>query len=751
MSVLDKLKSASARLGPNKLKRAKQALKNYGLREFVRRGAARLRGTDSAHMDGGRRLVVTNESYYPPKELHGFKVRSRVVFVTAPSKDSITQIEIRTKSGGSKADSRLRLEICDGDAVIASGSAGVVEDGGDTVIRFPPLHGVFGHPLRFTLTAEGEGTGILVNPAKEKDGFAVEGGGSIACRIYGMEGEDPYQEWISWNDPAPDELERQRRVKSMGRTGVIFAADSPDDKKTAAFLRSLQEQTYGDWHAYVVCRPETEEAWNELTKENPRLTCLLQSEDMTTKELAESVEEDIVLLAGSGTILAPHALFSCAEAAKQNPDADFMYFDEDILGAADGARREPFFKPDYSPNLLLAYNYIGSVVAVRRDLLAKTDTRSAYDLVLQSADASKRILHIPDVLFHVVAAEGESAGRACAADLPAVEAALKRRGISADVRFEPDVERFEGDYALPAPAPRVLILIPSHDGADMLRECITSILEKTDYPNYEIVIIENNSKEEETFEYYEELRDVPNMQILTWNHPFNFAQINNWAVRQTESKGDLLLFLNNDTSVITPDWLTRMAALCARPDVGAVGAKLLYPDNTIQHGGVVMRMMGIAGHAHLGQPAGADGSFGRLQTVFDVSGATGACLMVPRSVFEKVGGFDEQYVLAFNDVDLCLKIRELGLTILFEPRAELYHYESKTRGYEITPEQQKRFRNEQIIWIRKWLEKYPGDPFYNPNLRYDTCGFDTAPEKSGESMKRVAKPYDDLIDAEIEP
>jgi GT2 family glycosyltransferase len=260
----------------------------------------------------------------------------------------------------------------------------------------------------------------------------------------------------------------------------------------------------------------------------------------------------------------------------------------------------------------------------------------------------------------------------------------------------------------------VSVIIPNKDNAAMLERCLRSVAANS-YPQYEIIVVENNSREQETFDLYSRLQSQPNTRVAKWNGSFNYSAANNFAV--THARGEVILFLNNDVEGITNDWMQRMLEHVLRPEVGAVGAKLYYPNDTIQHGGVILGLGGIAGHAHHWLPRYHSGYFGRLLFTQNLSAVTAACLMTKRKVFDEVGGFDERLVLAFNDVDLCVKIRRKGYTIIWTPFAELYHHESLTRGQDNCPEKQARFRSEVALFAKKWGKVLKaGDPYYSPNL-----------------------------------
>lgn len=270
--------------------------------------------------------------------------------------------------------------------------------------------------------------------------------------------------------------------------------------------------------------------------------------------------------------------------------------------------------------------------------------------------------------------------------------------------------------------PLISTLIPNKDHVSDLRKCIVSIQEKTSYPNYEIIVIENNSEEEKTFQYYQLLEKRRNIRVDRWNGKFNYSAINNFGY--TFAKGEYILLLNNDTEVISADWLQEMLMYAQRGDVGAVGAKLYYPDNTVQHGGVVLGVGGVAAHLHCNRQKEDPGYMGRLIYAQDLTAVTAACMMLPRKVWEETGGLDESFEVAFNDVDLCMRIRQKGYLIVFTPYAELYHYESKSRKADDTPEKRARFVGEVERFQARWAKELEaGDPYYNPNFSLDDANF----------------------------
>ena len=349
------------------------------------------------------------------------------------------------------------------------------------------------------------------------------------------------------------------------------------------------------------------------------------------------------------------------------------------------------------------------------------DGSQDYDFILRCCEQAKQVIHIPKVLYHwrchmnSVAANPESKAYAYEAGCRAIQEHYRRVGIEAEVEMTKHPGWYRSHVKIQG-EPLVSIIIPNKDHIDDLEKCLSSVYEKSTWKNYEILIVENNSEEQETFEYYKNLSwRYPKARVLTWKEGFNYAAINNFAVK--EAKGSYLLFLNNDVEVISPGWIEEMLMICQQQDVAIVGAKLYYPDNLIQHAGVVLGMGGIAGHIMCMASCEDKGYFGRAVNVQEISAVTAACMLMKAEDFQAVGGFDEEFVVAFNDIDLCMKARAAGKKVVFTPYAELYHYESKSRGMEDTPEKQFRFEKETKRFEEKWGDEMAkGDPYYNPNL-----------------------------------
>ena len=437
-------------------------------------------------------------------------------------------------------------------------------------------------------------------------------------------------------------------------------------------------------------------------------------------------------------VMHPSLLFECVKTVCEK-DADYVYTDEATFTSPNlDDLIVLHFKPDYSPDNLRANNYICHFSMFDADLLKKTglfrpeyDGSQDHDMILRLTEEAKHVCHIPKILYY-----WRSHPNSVAADIGAKTYAIDaaKRAVHDHMRdyygIEVEVEStraFPTIFQIKYPIngePLISIVIPNKDHVEDLRRCITSIEKKSTWKNYEIVVVENNSVEQSIRDYYKELGSDPKVKIVTYEGGFNYSRINNVGVKET--KGEYLLFLNNDTEVISPDWMEQLLMYAQRKDVGAVGAKLYYADNTIQHAGVVIGLGAhrSAGHTHYKMPREHLGYMGRLCYAQDVTAVTGACLMVKKSIYEEVDGLDESFTISLNDVDLCLKIREKGYLNIFTPFAELYHYESKSRGYEDTPEKQKRFLSEINYMKAHWSEILTkGDPYYNENFSLNTCNY----------------------------
>jgi GT2 family glycosyltransferase len=552
---------------------------------------------------------------------------------------------------------------------------------------------------------------------------------------------DEYRRWIARHEANETELARQRthRFSRSPKISIVAPVYNPPAEFLEAMIASVRNQTYSNWELCVAdasSSPHVRPILKKAAASESRIKAHFLDANLgivgNSNAAASLATGDFLGLLDHDDVLAPFALHEIIAALNDNPDADFLYSDEDKLDPH-GDRVEPNFKPDWSPETLRSRNYICHFTVLKRDLFHAIggfrpgfDGSQDYDLVLRASEHARQIVHVPRVLYHwrmhaasTAFAKGTK-NYAYDAGKRAVGEHLARLGIDASVHDGPILGTYQAVYHLRT-QPLVSVVIPNKDQVALLSRCIES-LAKSSYANYEVVIVENGSQLPETHAYYRELAKQPHVRIVEWVRPFNYAAVNNFAA--TQARGELLLFLNNDTEAINPDWLEAMVKQAMQPGVGAVGAKLYYADDTIQHAGIVVGMGGVAGHSHLFYPRQAEGYMQRLRITQNVAAVTGACLLMPRAVFEKVGGFDEGFVLAFNDVDLCLSVLQAGYRVVWTPDAELYHLESKTRGYEDTAEKQARFKREYDLFHLKWSSVLKaGDPYFSPHFRLDRPDF----------------------------
>ncbi len=469
----------------------------------------------------------------------------------------------------------------------------------------------------------------------------------------------------------------------------------------------------------------------------------------SNKALKMATGEFVVLLDNDDEI-APDALFECVKALNSDKNLDFIYSDEDKIDAK-GRRVSPFFKPDWSPDLFFSMNYTCHLSCFRKQIVDEIggfrlgyEGSQDYDLTLRIIEkiSSERIHHIPKVLYHwreletSTASSPDSKNYTLEASIKALQDYLRRNNIEGEVIEGLTPGRFYIKRKIVEPK-KVSIIIPFRDQPAMLKKCVTSVLAKTEYSDYEIILVDNQSQEERTKKYLARLAQNGKIKILNYDQPFNFSAINNFAVENCD--GDYILLLNNDTEVIVKDWLNAMVREIQRPEVGVVGAKLLYPNKTVQHAGVVLGM-GIAGHAFKYLPDANEGYRSQAKILRNYSAVTGACLMTKKKLYREVGGLDEQNLkIAYNDVDFCLKIRKKGFLVVYTPYAKLYHYESLSRGDDESikkedPEKLKRIVSERKFMAEKWQDWIDNDPYYNPNLTRRKEDFSLRTEKLPPKM-----------------
>ncbi|ODB99045.1 hypothetical protein A3197_15620 [Candidatus Thiodiazotropha endoloripes] len=510
-------------------------------------------------------------------------------------------------------------------------------------------------------------------------------------------------------------------------------------------IDSVLAQTYDDWELCIADDASTKSHIKRILKEYEtrykRIKVVYREENghisAATNSALELATGQFVGLMDHDDVLAPHALFFVAQEIILHPDASVFYSDEDKLNSEE-VRYDHYFKPDFNPDLMRSHNMICHFGVYRRSLLEKVggiregyEGAQDYDLALRclrELDTRKEVRHIPWILYHwraipeSTASGADAKSYAMKAAINAVKDDLENRGIEAKVTESKLIAgMIRVKYPLPEVQPLVSIIIPTRNGEALVRQCIESIKNRTEYNNYEIVIVDNQSDDPKTLEYFSQLGSVDGVKVIRYDHPFNFSAINNFAVKQTT--GELLCFMNDDIEVISPGWLDEMVSQGVRPEIGAVGARLWYPDGRLQHGGVVLGLGGVAGHAMKYTYEENRGYMGRSVLVQNYTAVTAACMLVRREVFESVDGFDEENLaVAFNDVDICIRIYQQGYNNLWTPYAEFYHHESASRGAEDTPEKQRRFSGEAQYMLDKYGPLLERDPAYNPNLT--RCGED---------------------------
>ena len=548
-----------------------------------------------------------------------------------------------------------------------------------------------------------------------------------------------YQKWLNKNYPTPEILKQKAQKVENFSYKPLISLIMPAFNTPECFLReaieSVLNQVYSEWELCIADDASSEDlrkVLEEYSAKDSRIKVVFRRENGHISRCSNSALEiatgEFIALLDHDDLLTPDALYEIVSLLDRHPEADMIYSDEDKIDDR-GKLSEPFFKPDWCPDSFLSRMYTCHLGVYRREIINEIggfregyEGSQDYDLVLRFTEKTDNIFHIPKILYHwrihsqSAASNPDVKPYAAIAAEKALADAMQRRGEEGQVTQAGSlvghyIVRYKiSEYKL------VSIIIPTRDLGDTLDKCLTSIFEKTAYPNYEVILIDNGSKEQKTVDIFAkwQQKEPDRFKIYPFDVPFNYSKINNYGVGKAQ--GDYLLFLNNDTEVLTSDWIDAMVEQAQRNSIGAVGAQLLYPDNTIQHAGVVMGIGGVANHSHKHFSINSPGYFGQIMTVNNYSAVTAACLMCRREVFETVGGFEEKLKVAFNDVDFCLKIVQKGYRNIYLPQVMLYHYESKSRGYEDTPEKLIRFHQEVEYMENKWKEFIKYDPCYNPNL-----------------------------------
>ena len=549
-----------------------------------------------------------------------------------------------------------------------------------------------------------------------------------------------YDTWLRIMRVSRQELFAQRKTKFSyaPKFSVVVPLYHTPAKFLKDLVRSMMYQSYANWELCLV----------NASPEDVHLTSLLENWAMRDKRIrvirleknlgiAQNTNAGIAASTGEfiafldhDDFLEPDALFCYADALNKDKTIDVFYSDEDKTDEYAAHYFYPHFKSDFNIDLLHANNYMCHFLAVRKSLVdtvgglnEKFDGAQDYDFVLRLTENTKKIYHCPRILYHWRCSNQSTAANqgnkmyAIHAGKAALNAHYKRIGWNARAQEGAVDGWYQTKFTLKE-EPLVSILIPNKDHTDDLDVCLNSFFERADYQNYEFIIIENNSVLPETFAYYEKIeKEHDNVKVVYWEAGFNYSTINNFGFKF--AKGDYIMLLNNDVELITPDIFQSMLGFCMRPEVGIVGAKLLYNDHTVQHAGVLVGAGGLADHVFKGIHEDDPGYMGRAISSQDVSAVTAACLLVKRSVYEEVGGLEDEFQVAFNDVDFCLKVRKAGYLIVYDADVKLFHYESKSRGMEDTTERFIRFGNEMMLLNSKWdiLSTFV-DPYYNPNLSY---------------------------------
>ena len=557
-------------------------------------------------------------------------------------------------------------------------------------------------------------------------------------RLFGKESvaEGGYEAWLARHKVDKRTLRRQKHAAFAQKPLIsivipLYCTPLPYLKE---LLESVRRQSYENWQLCLADGSPDDKAKEFIEKHYGREKRIVYRKLEENGGISVNTNEAVALAAGEYLMLCDHddtlepdALYEIVKAINDT-GADVLYTDEDKVSMDGRHYFDPNFKPDFNLFRLRENNYICHIFVVKKSLTDETgllrsefDGAQDFDFILRCCEKAQKITHIPKVLYHwrchmdSTAADPSSKAYAYEAGRKAVREHYQRLGIDAKVEMTERPGWYRSHVKVQG-NPLISVIIPNKDHTDDLELCLFSMTRKSTYRNYEILIVENNSEKEETFEYYRKLPDrYPKARVLTWEKEFNYSAINNFAAK--EAKGEYLLFLNNDVEILTPDWMEEMLQNCQQENVAAVGAKLYYPDDTIQHAGVVLGLGGIAGHIMCRASKEDPGYFGRMISVQEISAVTAACMMVKKSDFDAVGGLDETFQVAFNDIDLCMKFRAAGKKIIFTPYAELYHYESKSRGLEDTPEKQFRFDKEVKRFQEKWAQQLEmGDPYYSPNL-----------------------------------
>lgn len=559
-----------------------------------------------------------------------------------------------------------------------------------------------------------------------------------------------YHDWIE--DIEKHTLPDRNLVKTIiddfkykPKISIIIPTYNTDDKYLRECIDSVLSQSYPYWELCIADdaspKKHVQNTLNFYKKSDSRIKVVFREKNGHISKSSNSALElatgDFIALLDHDDLLPEHALFFVVEAINKNPEAAIFYSDEDKITEF-GTRQDPHFKSDWNLDLFYSQNYVSHLGVYRKSLLDKingfrtgVEGSQDQDLLLRCLPHihSSQIIHIPRILYHWRILEGSTAmgsgekSYTTDAGVRALTDYFKSINYKVMVTQGLVPNTYKISWPIPDNLPLVSLLIPTRDRRLLTETCVRSILEKSTYTNYEIIILDNGSVESDTLEFFEKIQqEDTRVCVIRYDYPFNYSAINNFGAKY--AKGEIIGLINNDLEVISPDWLTEMVSHAIRSDVGCVGAKLYYSNDTIQHAGVICSIGGVAGHSHKHFPRNHYGYFSRLCLTQELSAVTAACLLVKKSIFDEVGGLDEENLkVAFNDVDFCLKVQAAGYRNIWTPYAELYHYESISRGTEDTPEKIERFNKEVSFMKIKWKKTLENDPFYNTNLTKDHENF----------------------------
>lgn len=555
---------------------------------------------------------------------------------------------------------------------------------------------------------------------------------------FDLEENENYQKWIKNNEPNAEELEKQRKSKfeNMPKISIIVPMYNTSEKYFKELVNSVKNQTYANWElCFADGSPKKAEYIDKVITnfgEKIKYKFLNTNKGISgnSNEALKLATGDYIALLDHDDIIPEFALYEIVKTINEEPEADFIYTDEDKILEEKENRISPHFKQDFAIDTLRSYNYICHFSIFKKELMEKLkgfnsefDGSQDYDLILRAIEQANKIVHIPKILYNwrinvnSVASGAQAKPYAYVAAKKAILAHLERQGIEG---CKVEDSKIMGLYKVTYPVkgqPKISIIIPNRDHKKDLKRCINSILKST-YENYEIIIVENNSKQKNIFNYYEKIKSNK-IKVETCNlDEFNYSKLNNFGA--SKSTGEYFVFLNNDTKIISTNWLETIIGNCQREEIGAIGAKLIYKNKRIQHAGVVLNLTGTAGHVNLNEKENSPGYFGRIMIQQNCSCVTGALLGISKNTFEQVNGFDESFPIAYNDVDLCLKILDMGKLITYNPYIVAYHFESMSRGYDDTEEKKQRLEGESDRLKSKWVKYFSvTDKYFSPNLRTD--------------------------------